>query len=91
MGSLLINFWEGNMEKIVSENDLELYLPGNDEMSESITQNWTEQALECYSINCNCKKCSLANGHYSFICQMPKVIDTLLETIGEPIENRKTA
>ena len=79
------------MDKIISEEDLELYLPGNDGMSESITQNWTEQALECYSINCNCKKCSLANGHYSFICQMPKVIDTLLETIGEPIEKRKTA
>lgn len=79
------------MDKIISEEDLELYLPRNDEMSESITQNWTEQALECYSINCNCKKCSLANGHYSFICQMPKVIDTLLETIGEPIEKRKTA
>lgn len=79
------------MDKIISEEDLKLYLPGNDEMSESITQNWTEQALECYSINCNCKKCSLANGHYSFICQMPKVIDTLLETIGEPIEKRKTA
>lgn len=79
------------MDKIISEEDLELYLPGNDEMSESITQNWTEQALECYSINCNCKKCSLANGHYSFICQMPKVIDTLLETIEEPIEKRKTA
>lgn len=79
------------MDKIISEEDLELYLPGNDEMSESITQNWTEQALECYLINCNCKKCSLANGHYSFICQMPKVIDTLLETIGEPIEKRKTA
>lgn len=79
------------MDKIISEKDLELYLPENDEMSDSITQNWTEQALECYSINCNCKKCSLANGHYSFICQMPKVIDTLLETIGEPIEKRKTA
>ncbi len=79
------------MDKIISEKDLELYLPENDEMSDSITQNWTEQALECYSINCNCKKCSLANGHYSFICQMPKVIDTLLETVGEPIEKRKTA
>ena len=79
------------MDKIISEKDLELYLPENDEMSDSITQNWTEQALECYSINCNCKKCSLANGHYSFICQMPKVIDTLLETVGEPIEKRKAA
>ena len=60
-------------------------------MSESITKNWTEQAIECYSIDCDCKKCSLANGHYSFICQMPKVIDTLLNTIGEPLQPRKTA
>mgnify|MGYP004468447927 CR=1 FL=1 len=71
--------------------DFELYLPANEEMSESITQNWTEQAIECYSIDCDCKKCSLANGHYSFICQMPKVIDTLLNTIGEPLQPRKTA
>lgn len=78
------------MDKIITEN-VEFYSPGNDEMSESITQNWTEQALECYYINCDCKKCSLAGGNYSFICQMPKVIDTLLETIGEPDKKLKTA
>ena len=78
------------MDRIISEN-ADMYLPGNEEMSDSITQNWTEQAIECYSINCDCKKCSLKNGHYSFICQMPKVIDTLLETIGEPEKRRKTA
>lgn len=69
----------------------EIYPQTNGEISESITQNWTEQALECYSINCDCKKCSLASGNYSFICQMPKVIDTLLETVGVPEEERKTA
>ena len=80
------------MNKLFSDNEeIYSYLPGNDEMSESITQNWTEQAIECYSIDCDCKKCSLANGHYSFICQMPKVIDTLLNTIGEPLQPRKTA
>ncbi len=78
------------MERTVLE-DINKYLPGNDEMSDSITQNWTEQALECYSINCDCKKCSLRNGHYSFICQMPKVIDTLLQTVGEPTKQLKTA
>lgn len=72
-------------------NGLELYSPGNDEISDSITQNWTEQALECYYINCNCKKCSLSKGNYSFICQMPKVIDSLLETVGEPDKKLKTA
>lgn len=78
------------MENLISE-DLDMYLPGTDEMSDSITQNWTEQALECYSINCDCKKCSLRNGHYSFICQMPKVIDALLQTVGEPERDLKTA
>lgn len=77
------------MDKIITEN-VDLYSPCNDEMSDSITQNWTPQALECYSINCDCKRCSLSAGHYSFICQMPKVIDTLIETIGEP-KIRKTA
>ena len=64
----------------------DFYSPGTDEISDSITQNWTQQALECYSINCDCKKCSLSNGHYSFICQMPRVIETLLNTVGEPQE-----
>lgn len=72
-------------------NDLDMYMPANEEMSVSITQNWTEQALECYSINCDCKKCSLRNGHYSFICQMPKVIDTLIQTVGLPEKELKTA
>lgn len=72
-------------------NDLDMYMPANEEMSVSITQNWTEQALECYSINCDCKKCSLQNGHYSFICQMPKVIDTLIQTVGLPENELKTA
>lgn len=78
------------MDRIVSEN-VDLYLPGVQEMSDSITQNWTEQALECYYINCDCKRCSISRGNYSFICQMPKVIDMLLQTVGEPEESRKTA
>ncbi len=78
------------MDRIVSEN-VDLYSPGVQEMSDSITQNWTEQALECYYINCDCKRCSISRGNYSFICQMPKVIDMLLQTVGEPEESRKTA
>ncbi len=62
----------------------EFYPQNNGEISESITQNWTEQALECYSIRCDCKKCSLAGGNYSFVCQMPKVIDALINLTGRP-------
>ena len=61
------------------------YVPeNNNEISSSSTQSWTEQALECYSIGCDCKKCSLKNGNYSFKCQMPKVIDILINYIGKP-------
>ena len=78
------------MDDFVFES-VEMYLPGNEEMSDSITQNWTEQALECYSIKCDCRRCSLRNGHYSFICQMPKVIDALIQTVGRPDQELKTA
>lgn len=77
-------------DRIITE-DIELYSPGNEEMSDSITQNWTEQALECYYANCDCGKCSLSQGHYSFICQMPKVIDLLLKSIGVPDKKLKRA
>lgn len=60
------------------------YPQNNGEISDSITQSWTEQALECYSINCDCSKCSLRNGGYSFICQMPKVLKALVNSVGKP-------
>lgn len=60
------------------------YPQNNGDISSSITQSWTEQALECYSIKCDCAQCSLKNGHYSFKCQMPRVIDILINAIGRP-------
>ena len=53
-------------------------------ISDSITKNWTEQALECYSLSGNCAECSIRKAHYSFDCQMPKVVEILKLTIGEP-------
>ena len=60
------------------------YPQNNGDISSSITQSWTEQALECYSIKCDCSQCSLKNGHYSFKCQMARVIDILINAIGRP-------
>lgn len=54
------------------------------EISDSITQNWTEQALECYRLNCDCAECSISKGNYSFVCQMPKVLDVLIKSLGRP-------
>ena len=64
------------------------YPQNNGELSDSITQNWTEQALECYKLSGNCKKCSISKGNYSFVCQMPKVVKILLK-MGKPSSSTK--
>ncbi len=77
--------------KIVKDYTDEEFEPQNNgEISESITQNWTEQALECYKLGCDCSRCSISKGKYSFVCQMPKVIKILLK-MGKPAANIRTA
>lgn len=56
----------------------------NGEISSSITQNWTDQAIICYTSGFNCPECSITKGNYSFVCQMPGVINALLKQIGPP-------
>lgn len=58
--------------------------PSTSIISDSITKNWTEQALECYRLNGNCAECSITKGHYSFVCQMPKVVEILKVVAGNP-------
>ncbi|MBR1753824.1 hypothetical protein IJ732_03225 [bacterium] len=65
--------------------------PQTEGISDSITQNWTEQAIECYDLHCNCKECSISKGHYSFVCQMPKILDQLIKTCGKPERTRIVA
>ena len=65
----------------------DLFVPQtNGEISKSIMQNWTLQAIECYEIASDCKRCSLHRGgyNYSFVCQMPKIVKALLKTYGKP-------
>ena len=57
------------------------------EISTSITKNWTPQAIECYKLNGNCSQCSIKQAHYSFNCQMPKVVQILKMINGEPEED----
>lgn len=64
--------------------DFEVYSNQNQLISESLTQNWTPQAVECYSLSGNCKKCSICNAGYSFKCKMNKIVDILLEKFGQP-------
>ena len=63
----------------------DIYIPQtNGEISASIMQNWTTQAIECYEIKSECARCSLSAGKYSFVCQMPKIVKALLKTYGPP-------
>ncbi|MBX2860751.1 MAG: hypothetical protein KTR14_05925 [Vampirovibrio sp.] len=59
-----------------------------DDVSTSITQTWTDQAIKCYVINGNCNQCSIPRGNYSFDCQMNKVVPVLLKNLGKPEDNR---
>lgn len=74
-----------NVVKLGDFPDEEFFPQNRGEISDSITQNWTEQALECYRLNCNCACCSISKGNYSFACQMPKVLDALIKSLGKPI------
>ncbi len=65
--------------------DYNVFVPQNNgELSDSILQNWTEQAIECYRLCGNCSQCSISKGNYSFVCQMSKVVKKLLNTVGQP-------
>ena len=58
----------------------------NGVISDSIVQNWTQQALECYKINSDCQNCPITKAKYSFKCQMKHIVDILLTTQGLPNE-----
>lgn len=78
-----------NKRKIKISDPIKKILPRNNgEISTSITKNWTDQAIRCYKSKCNCTECSIAGSNYSFVCQMPKVIEILLKEIGKPEEER---
>lgn len=64
--------------------DYDFVPQNNGVLSDSIMQNWTEQAIECYNLCGDCSRCSISKGRYSFVCQMSKVVKMLLKTLGEP-------
>ena len=66
--------------------DVALILPQTEGISDSISRNWTDQAITCYKLEGNCQECSVGAGKYSFVCQMHKVVDKLLKEVGKPEE-----
>ena len=59
-----------------------------EDVSTSITQTWTDQAIKCYVTNADCANCTIPKGNYSFVCQMNKVVPMLLKTLGKPDQRR---
>lgn len=75
------------MENYGSAIDKEYFVcQTNGIVSDSIVQNWTRQALDCYKINSNCDICPITKAGYSFKCQMKKIVNILLKTQGLPDE-----
>lgn len=73
----------------LKESKVRYLLPRNNgEISNSITQNWTDQAILCYKSNFGCHECSINKANYSFVCQMPNVVKKLLEDLGPPEQER---
>ena len=65
-------------------SNIRFIVPENDKISSSITKTWTEQAILCYSIKSECRNCDIGKNSYSFVCQMPKVVEILLKDVGPP-------
>jgi len=67
---------------------LDQSISDNEEVSSSITQTWTDQAIKCYITQADCANCVIPKGNYSFKCQMYKVVPKLLETLNAPDPRR---
>jgi hypothetical protein len=70
------------------DHDWQLTAAEREEISHSITQTWTDQAIKCYMGGADCAKCEIPRGNYSFVCQMDKVVAVLLDTLGQPDVHR---
>jgi hypothetical protein len=79
-----------NRKKRIIQVTQKILPRNNGEISTSITKNWTEQAISCYKSNFNCTECSIMTGNYSFVCQMPKVINILIQEIGLPVPEKQS-
>lgn len=55
--------------------------------SKTVAQNWTQTAVDCYKLNCNCYKCNLYRIYFknsSFSCQMRETVKELIRKQGIP-------
>ena len=55
--------------------------------SETLAQNWTPTAIDCYQLGCRCSKCNLYKLYFKnsiFKCKMKEVVIELVRQLGPP-------
>ena len=55
--------------------------------SETISKNWTQSAIDCYSIGCICEKCNLYKIYFiksPYKCMMKNTVIELVRKQGSP-------
>ena len=58
--------------------------------SKTMSKSWTQAAIECYTIGCNCSKCNLNRIYFSdsiFKCKMKETVIELVRKLGAPNSN----
>ena len=52
-------------------------------VNENILKGWTQTAIDCYNLGCNCSKCQLKNIIFSECC-MKQTVMLLVKKFGKP-------
>lgn len=56
--------------------------------SKTICKKWTQSALDCFLIGCNCAKCNIYKTYFSnsiFKCKMKDIVIELVRKNGNPL------
>ena len=55
--------------------------------SETVAQNWTQTAIDCYMLGCICSKCNIYKIYFlesGFRCRMKDCVIELVRRLGIP-------
>ena len=56
---------------------------GNYSVPDTVVRHWTQQAVDCYKLGCNCSKCNIPL-IMETPCQMKRSVITLIRLYGVP-------
>jgi len=83
-----ITYWQTRCQKEANANPTDTADTLSDEtveeVSTSITQTWTDQAIKCFLTGANCSRCIIPRSGYAFQCQMNNVVPVLVQQLHAP-------